>query len=88
MNAQKIFEALEEDSQNSALGIICGELEAQGYAIIINEVPVTSEGFFEGKYPEIEKRLNDLKITLLMNGVVKQKFTVEFSEFHEIIIKK
>ena len=64
MNVQKIFEALAEDSQNSALGIICGELEDQGYAVKIDGVPVSSAGFYNGKHSEIEKKLGDLEFFL------------------------
>ena len=88
MNVQKIFEALEEDSQNSAIGIICGELEAQGYAIKIDGVPVSSAGFYDGKHSEIEKKLGDLEFSLFVKSALEQKFTIEFTEFHEIVIKK
>ncbi len=88
MNVQKIFEALEEDSQNSALGIICGELEAQGYAVKIDGASVTSLGFYNGKHSEIEKKLGEFEFSLYVNGILEQKFTVEFTEFHEILIKK
>ncbi len=88
MNVQKIFEALEEDSQNSALGIICGELEAQGYAVKIDGVPVSFAGFYDGKHSEIEKKLGNIEFSLFVKSSLDQKFTVEFTEFHEIIIKK
>jgi len=88
MNVQKIFEALEEDSQNSAIGIICGELEGQGYAVKINGVPVTAADFYDGKHPEMEKKLGDLEFSLFVKSSLEQKFTIEFIEFHEIVIKK
>jgi len=88
MNVQKIFEALEEDSQNSALGIICGELEAQGYAVKIDGVPATSAGFYDGKHVEIEKKVGDLEFSLFIKGSLEQKFNIEFTEFHEIVFKK
>ena len=88
MNVQKIFEALEEDSQNSALGIICGELEAQGYTVRLGGVPVTSAGFYNGKHDEMEKKLGDLEFSLFVKSSLEQKFTIKFIEFHEIVIKK
>lgn len=88
MNVQKIFEALEEDSQNSALGIICGELEAQGYAVKIDGVPVSSAGFYEGKHTELENKLGELEFSLFVKSSLEQKFNIEFTEFHEIVIKK
>lgn len=87
MNVQKIFEALEQDSQNSALGIICGELEAQGYEVSINGRKVRSEGFFEGEYIELEENLNDLIFSLSKLGNIEQRFAVVFTEYHEIAIK-
>ena len=87
MNVQKIFEALEEDSQNSALGIICGELEAQGYEVSINRRKVKSEGFFEGEYADLEEQLNDLIFSLSKQGTIEQRFAINFTEYHEIAIK-
>ncbi len=88
MNIQKIFQALEEDSENSAQGIICQELESQGYRLKMNGIDVDSDGFFEGAYKEIEKDLTPIKITLFKEGKKEQEFRIEFIEFHEIIIKK
>jgi len=87
MNVQKIFEALEEDNQNSALGIICSELEAQGYAVSINKVPVSSAGFYDDQHSEIEKKVGELEFALFMKGSLEQEFTVEFIGVHEIVIK-
>jgi len=88
MNAQKIFEALEEDSQNSALGIICAELEDQGYSVTINGISVNSEGFNDGEYSEIEKDLKPVAVGLLKNKILEQVFSMEFIDFHEVIIQK
>ena len=49
MNIEKIFSALKEDEMNSALGIICSELESQGYKIEIEGIEVTSDEVFENK---------------------------------------
>lgn len=86
MNIQKIFEALELDTHNSALGIICAELEAQAYEVVINGNKVTSEGFYNGEYSQIEKELVPLNFSLFKNR--EQEFAVEFVDFHEIKIGK
>ena len=88
MNVQKIFDVLKEDDKNSALGIVCNELEEQGYTVRINQKPVTGEGFFNGKYPEIENTMNPLKISLFKSGSLEQEFVIEFTDFHEFIIKQ
>lgn len=88
MNTEKIFQALEDDSENSAHGIICQELESQGYRLKMNGIDVDSDGFFEGAYKEIEKDINPIKITLFKGGIKEQEFSIEFIEFHEIIIRK
>ena len=51
MNIQKIFDALHEDEMNSALGIICAELENQGYDVTIEDIKITAEEIFENKIP-------------------------------------
>ena len=42
MNVQKIFDRLHEDKKDSELGIICGELEEQGYKVALDGREVTS----------------------------------------------
>ncbi len=88
MDIQKIFQALDEDSQNSALGIMCRELEAQGYSVAINGKQVTADGIFEGKHGDIENKLSVLNITLYRNGVTEQEFALEFEDFHEPVFKR
>ena len=88
MNIQRIFQALEEDSDNSALGIITAELEEQGYSVRVNETPVNSEAIFEGKYSKIEKDMKPLRISLFKKGQMEQEFSIEFVEYHEIVFKK
>jgi len=87
MNVQKVFDALNEDQDNSALGIICSELEAQGYKVAIDGEKVNSDGFFNGKYPEIEKKMDPLKISLFLGDALEQEFVIQFTDFHEFIIK-
>jgi hypothetical protein len=86
MNVQRLFDALNEDQQNSALGIICHELEDQGYRVSVNGKPVISEGFFSGEYSEIEKHLGPLNVSLMRNDLLEQEFVLEFIDFHQIKI--
>jgi len=87
MNVEKIFNALKEDTQNSGLGIVCCELENQGYEVGINSTPVTSEGFFEGEYTKLEALTEPYVISISKKGIVEQNFAIEFVDFHTIIIK-
>jgi hypothetical protein len=88
MNVQKIFEALELDSQNSALGIICTELERQEYTVHMNAIPLTSESFFEGELTDIENKTDPINVEIFKDGNLEQKFSIEFTDFHEISITK
>lgn len=87
MNIKNIFVALKNDEDNSALGIIVGELENQGYKVKLNDREVSSEGIFNEEYSELEE-LQELTITLRKDDVVEQEFMIEFVEFHEFIIKE
>lgn len=88
MNVQKIFDALNEDTHNSALGIICSELENQGYSVVIDSIPITSAGFFDGKHGEIENKIRSFEVTLKKSGAVEQEFCIEFADFHEFILRE
>jgi hypothetical protein len=88
MNAQKIFIALEEDEMNSALGIICAELENQGYDITIEDINVTSKEIFENKIPSLEEVPSPLNLILYKGGKEEQKFAIDFVNYHEVVIKK
>ena len=88
MNIQKIFEELKSDNQNSALGIICRELESQGYTVEIDGIKVDSDGFFNGDNLEMEQKLGPLNLSLFRDNKLVQKFAVEFVEFHEIIFRR
>ena len=87
MNIQRIFDELELDQQNSALGIICRELETQGYTVAINGIKVSSDGFFNGDNLEIEQKIEPLNMSLFRGDQLEQEFAVEFIDFHEIIIR-
>lgn len=88
MNIQKIYEALEEDNRNSALGIICNEFESQGYEVFINDKKNKSEELFHENNNELEQQSREFKISLYKDNKCEQKFAIEFIDFHEFIIKK
>jgi len=88
MNIQQIFFALEQDDQNSALGILVGGFEAQGYKVEIDQTAVDSEGFFEGIYPAFENKMGPLDFALFRGDELEQEFSVEFIDFHDFIIKR
>lgn len=87
MNVEKIFQALNDDAQNSALGIICAELEIQGYSVVIDGVSVTSDKFYNNEFSAIEKKMKPLDVSLIKNGDIEQNFCIEFTDFHDFIIK-
>lgn len=87
MNLQTVFEALKQDQENSAWGIICRELESQGYSVAVNGRPVDSGGFFEGKHADIEGAMHPLTMSLFRDNTLEQVFSVEFTDYHEIAIK-
>lgn len=88
MNIEKIFNSLDDDQDNSALAIIVQELENQGYEVLADDVSVSSESIFNGEHSEIENKITPINLSLLRNGDVEQKFSIEFTDFHEISIKK
>ena len=65
MNIQKIFDALKEDEMNSALGIICAELENQGYGITIQDIKVTAKEIFENKIRIIRRSCRNIEFQTL-----------------------
>jgi hypothetical protein len=86
MNVQKIFDALDEDVGNPALGVICGELERQGYEIAINGQSVTSGGFFNNELSELERERQPLNVSLYKKATLEQEFSIEFVDYHKIRI--
>lgn len=88
MNIEKIFSVLEDDQMNSALGIICSELESQGYEFEIEDIKVTSDEIFQNKVPSLEEVAEPLNIMLFKNGIVEQKFSIKFIDFHKIVIQE
>ena len=88
MNVQKIFDRLHEDKKNSELGIICGELEEQGYAVHIDGREVTSAGLFDGDHEDLEDKMGPLNVSLYKGGSLEQEFTLEFVDSHEVVIER
>lgn len=88
MNIQKIYDALEQDEQNSALGIITAELENQGYQVKIDGTPVDSNGLFEGNFSQLENKTEPVQVALFINGTLEQQMAIEFIDFHDFIIKR
>ena len=86
MNVQKIFDTLDEDVGNSALGVICGELERQRYEIAINGQSVTSDGFFNNELSELERETQPLNVSLFNKATLEQEFSIEFTDYHKIRI--
>lgn len=71
-----------EDEDNSALGIICAELETQGLSVCVNGVAVTAVGIFEGEFEELEQKI-ELHFVLHKDGTTVEKFAIRFTEYHE-----
>ena len=88
MNIEKIFSALNKDQMNSTLGIICAELESQGYEIEIEGIQVTANEIFGNKVPSLEEVTEPLNIKLYKNGSVEQKFSIKFVEYHKIVFQE
>ena len=88
MNIEKIFFALSKDEMNSALGIICSELESQGYEFEIEDIKVTSDEIFQNKVPSLEEVAEPLNVKLYKNEDAVQKFSIEFVDFHKVIFRE
>lgn len=88
MNIQKIFSVLEQDQMNSALGIICSELESQGYKIEVEGIQVFANEIFENKLPSLEEVAEPLNMKLFKNGEEVQKFSIDFIDYHKFEFKE
>ncbi len=93
MNVQKIFEALNEGTEKSVLGVICRELENQSYSVVVDDVPVTADEFFQGRHQDIEQKKGPFNIALLNTSLtrkvkIEQEFCIEFSGLREFMIKQ
>ncbi len=88
MNVQKIFNMLQEDQDGTALGIICAELEEQGYKVVIDDQDVNSADVYDGRHKEIEEKLGPLNVALYKDGQLEQEFALEFMDSHEVVIER
>ncbi len=88
MNVQKIFNMLQEDQDSTALGIICAELEEQGYKVVIDDQDVNSADVYDGRHKEIEEKLGPLNVALYKDGSLEQEFALEFIDAHEVVIER
>lgn len=88
MNIEKIFKTLNTDPMNSALGIICSELESQGYEFEIEDIKVTADEIFQNKVPSLEEVAEPLNMKLFKERKEVQKFSIEFIDYHKVIFRQ
>jgi hypothetical protein len=88
MNVQKIFDILQEDPENTALGTLCGELEEQGYKVWVDSQEVNSQDIYYGRHKDLEDKLGPLSIALYKDGSLEQEFSLEFLDDHEVVIER
>lgn len=88
MNVESVFRALKKDDANSALGVFCYALEYQGYVIEIEGISLTSNEIFQNKFPSLEEVNEPLNIKLYMNGILEQKFSIRFTEYHKMVFQE
>ncbi len=88
MNVQKIFDMLREDQDGTALGIICAELEEQGYKVRVDGTDVDSAEIYDGRHKDLEDKLGPLNISLYRDGAMEQEFSLEFIDDHEVVIER
>lgn len=86
MKIKTLFEALEKSTEKSGLGVICRELESQGYTVRVDDIDVSSDGFFNDRYLELEKKIDPFKISLYKGEVLDREILVEFVDFREIVV--
>ena len=88
MNVQKIFDMLQEDTDNTALGIICAELEEQGYKVMVDSREVNSVDIYDGRHKDLEDKPGPLNMSLFKDGLLEQEFSLEFLDDHEAVIER
>ena len=88
MNVQKIFNVLQENQDNTVLGIICAELEEQGYTVQVDGRNVNSADIFDGRHKDLEDKLGPLDIALYRDGSLDQEFSLEFVDDREVVIER
>jgi hypothetical protein len=88
MNVQKIFDILQEDQDSPPLGIICAELEEQGYKVQIDSRDVNSADVYDGRQKDLEEKLGPLNVALYKDGSLEQEFSLEFIDDREVVIER
>lgn len=88
MNIQKVFDTLQDDMDNSGLGIICCELEMQGFSVYIDNIPVKTDDIFEDKHVDLENKMGLLDFIILKDDKVVREFSIDFVDFHQIVLKE
>ncbi len=88
MNIQKIFDSLHSDQDNSAVGIICAELEEQGYKVQIDGKFTDSADVYDGRHKDLEDKTGPLTVALYKDDTLEQEFSIEFIDHHEIAIER
>ena len=88
VNVQKIFDMLQEDQEGTALGIICAELEEQGYTVRLDGQDVNSADVYDGRHKDLEDKLGPLNMALYKDGSLEQEFSLEFVDSHEVVIER
>jgi hypothetical protein len=88
MNVQKLFDMLQEDLGSTALGIICAELEEQGYKVQIDSREVNSADIYDGRHKDLEDKLGPFNMALYKDGSLEQEFSLEFLDNREAVIER
>jgi hypothetical protein len=88
MNVQKIFDMLQEDQENPPLGIICAELEEQGYKVRVDDREIDSADVYDGKLKDLEDKPGPLTVALYKDGSLEQEFSLEFLDDREVVIER
>jgi hypothetical protein len=88
VNVQKIFDMLQEDRGGPPLGIICAELEEQGYSVRVDGQDINSADIYDSRHKDLEDKLGPLDIALYRDGSLEQEFSLEFIDDREVVIER
>lgn len=86
MNVEKLFDAVDFDAVNTPLGVICYELEQQGYKVRIEGIDIVSSDLHETIFSDLSESSDEFRIELLKDGLVEQKFKLVFTDSHRFSI--
>ena len=70
------------------MGVICAELEEQGYSVRVDGKDVNSADIYDSRHKDLEDKLGPLDIALYKDGSLEQEFTLEFVDDHEVVIER